>query len=66
MGQTGTVRTAASGVLDHTLTEEQAHAIATDEDVTLVLAGAGTGKTAIITGKVAYPAFLISRTINGS
>ena len=54
MGQTGAVRTAASGVLDHTLTEEQAHAIATDEDVTLVLAGAGTGKTAIITGKVAY------------
>lgn len=48
------VRTASSGVLDHTLTDEQAHAIATDEDVTLVLAGAGTGKTAVITGKIAY------------
>ncbi len=54
MGQAGAVRTAASGVLDHTLTDEQADAIATDEDVTLVLAGAGTGKTATITGKIAY------------
>ncbi|MCY3777578.1 MAG: UvrD-helicase domain-containing protein, partial [Candidatus Aminicenantes bacterium] len=52
--QAGAVRTASSGVLDHTLTDEQAHAIATDEDVTLVLAGAGTGKTAVITGKIAY------------
>ena len=33
---------------------EQAEAIATDEDVTLVLAGAGTGKTAVITGKVGH------------
>ena len=33
---------------------EQAEAVATDEDVTLVLAGAGTGKTAVITGKVAH------------
>ena len=33
---------------------EQADAVATDEDVTLVLAGAGTGKTAVITGKVAH------------
>ena len=36
------------------LTEEQAEAIATDEDATLVLAGAGTGKTAVIVGKVAH------------
>ncbi len=36
------------------LTDEQAAAIATDEDVTLVLAGAGTGKTAVITSKVAH------------
>ena len=36
------------------LTEEQAEAVATDEDVTLVLAGAGTGKTAVILAKVAH------------
>ena len=36
------------------LTDQQAEAIATDEDVTLVLAGAGTGKTAVILGKVAH------------
>ena len=36
------------------LTEEQAEAVATDEDVTLVLAGAGTGKTAVIIAKVAH------------
>ena len=36
------------------LTDEQARNIATDEDVTLVLAGAGTGKTAVITGKIAH------------
>jgi len=35
-------------------TEEQAEAIASDEDVSLVLAGAGTGKTAVITGKIAH------------
>ncbi len=34
--------------------QEQASAVASDEDVTLVLAGAGTGKTAVITGKVAH------------
>ena len=33
---------------------EQAAAVATDGDVTLVLAGAGTGKTAVISGKVAH------------
>ncbi len=36
------------------LTNEQAKAIATDEDVTLVLAGAGTGKTKVIVGKIAH------------
>ena len=35
-------------------TDEQAEAIAIDEDVTLVLAGAGTGKTTTIIGKVAH------------
>ena len=40
--------------LDMTPTDEQAKAIATDEDTTLVLAGAGTGKTGVITGKVAH------------
>ena len=37
---------ATAGVLSSPPTDEQAAAIATDEDVTLVLAGAGTGKTA--------------------
>ena len=36
------------------LTDEQAAAIATDEDSTLVLAGAGTGKTAVIVGKAVH------------
>ncbi len=36
------------------LTTEQAEAIATDEDVTLVAAGAGTGKTTVIAGKIAH------------
>ncbi len=45
---------ATAGVLPHPPTAEQAAAIATDEDITLVLAGAGTGKTAVITGKVAH------------
>ena len=35
-------------------TDEQAEAIATDEETTLVIAGAGTGKTGVITGKVAH------------
>ena len=41
-------------LLPNGLTDEQATAVATDEDVTLVLAGAGTGKTAVITGKTAH------------
>ena len=48
------VLSAASGVLSSPPTGEQAEAIATDEDTTLVLAGAGTGKTAVITGKIAH------------
>ena len=36
------------------LTQEQAEAVVTDEDVTLVAAGAGTGKTTVITGKLAH------------
>ena len=36
------------------LTNEQAEAVATDEDVTLVLAGAGTGKTSVVLGKIAH------------
>ena len=36
------------------LTQEQAEAVATDEDVTLVAAGAGRGKTTAITGKLAH------------
>ena len=37
-----------------TLTSEQSEAVATDEDNTLVLAGAGSGKTAIITAKLTH------------
>ena len=48
------VAEAARTVVGARLTGEQAEAIATDEDVTLVLAGAGTGKTTVIAGKVAH------------
>ena len=48
------VKAAARSVLSYPVTDEQAEAITTDEDVTLVLAGAGTGKTATIVGKVAH------------
>ncbi len=51
---TPTVQTAASETLGNPLTDEQAEAVATDEDATLVLAGAGTGKTSVIVGKVAH------------
>ena len=48
------VRAATDRALPVSITDEQAEAIATDEDVTLVLAGAGTGKTATIVGKVVH------------
>ena len=48
------VRKAALGNSSSPLTDEQAMAVATDEDATLVLAGAGTGKTAVIVGKALY------------
>ena len=48
------VKSAAKSDFGITLTDEQAVAIATDEEATLVLAGAGTGKTAVITSKVAH------------
>ena len=53
-GQVSQILAATGDLLPNGLTEEQARAIATDEDVTLVLAGAGTGKTAVIIGKIAH------------
>ena len=49
-----TVQTASLETPGNPLTNEQAEAVATDEDATLVLAGAGTGKTSVIVGKVAH------------
>ena len=49
-----TVQTAAFETLRNPLTNEQAEAVATDEDATLVLAGAGTGKTSVIVSKVVH------------
>ena len=48
------VAAAADAAMHARVTEEQAEAVATDEDVTLVLAGAGTGKTTVIAAKVAH------------
>ena len=48
------VRKAALETSSSVLTDEQAMAVATDEDATLVLAGAGTGKTAVIVSKALY------------
>ena len=48
------VKDATLSALSKPLTKEQAEAIATDEDATLVLAGAGTGKTSVIVGKVTH------------
>ena len=45
---------ATRDVVSWRLNNEQTDAIATDEDVTLVLAGAGAGKTAVIIGKIAH------------
>ena len=48
------VAAAADAGVGARVTDEQAEAVATDEDVTLVLAGAGTGKTTVIAAKVAH------------
>ena len=45
---------AVLAALPNPLTNEQAESVATDEDVTLVLAGAGTGKTSVVIGKVVH------------
>ncbi len=50
-GRVKQVRDSARAHISTTLTEQQCTAIATDEDATLVLAGAGTGKTSVIVGK---------------
>ena len=51
---TSRVPAVKSAGLPEPISDEQAEAIATDEDVTLVLAGAGSGKTRVIAGKVAH------------
>lgn len=48
------VETAADAAVGARVTDEQTETVATDEDVTLVLAGAGTGKTTVIAAKVAH------------
>ena len=48
------VQAAALTAVPNPLTNEQAKSVVTDEDVTLVLAGAGTGKTSVVVGKVAH------------
>ena len=51
---TANIPAVKSAGLPDPMSDGQAEAIATDEDVTLVLAGAGTGKTRVIVGKVAH------------
>ena len=53
-GQLAAVHATTSAHMPTSLTDEQARAVAQDEDVTLVLAGAGTGKTSVIVGKALY------------
>ena len=50
-GRIDQIRDSARAYMSRVLTREQCAAIATDEDATLVLAGAGTGKTSVIVGK---------------
>ena len=52
--QLAAVHSTTSTDMPRSLTDEQARAVAQDEDVTLVLAGAGTGKTSVIVGKTLY------------
>ena len=52
--QVALVQEITSTEMSRSLTDEQARAVAHDEDVTLVLAGAGTGKTSVIVGKTLY------------
>jgi DNA helicase-4 len=54
------MRTFFDTIEPHPLTPEQRLAVVTDEDATLVLAGAGSGKTSVIVAKAAY---LIERSI---
>ena len=53
-GQTVLIKETVKDLMANPLTDEQARAVATDEDATLVLAGAGTGKTSVVTGKIAH------------
>ena len=52
--QLAAVHSITSTEMPRSLTDEQARAVAQDQDVTLVLAGAGTGKTSVIVGKTLY------------
>ena len=52
--QVAAVQETTSTEMPRSLTDEQARAVAHDEDVTLVLAGAGTGKTSVIVGKTLH------------
>ena len=53
-GRLGDAQSQARRVLGRELTDEQALAVATPGDVTLVLAGAGSGKTAVIIAGIAH------------
>ena len=59
-GEIEAMREFFDGIEANPLTPEQRRAVVTDEDATLVLAGAGSGKTSVIVAKAAY---LIERGI---